>query len=467
MVNLSSLVEELSNQIVLLKSGLDWKESVGTFADLATTYPNAEDGWTVNVKDTDITYRFDGSNWIPISANSIPLASATLDGKMSKELFTKLTDMEQGYTTIVMDGLEYPNKNQKRLEIENGSTTATTLGFNSSNNKLMIKPKYVAYCNISQGVTELQEFINDTNILEIRVLYGGANSNTYSLTIDSSKRSYLKINMMGYMKSQPIFNITVTGTATLVLDIETDPTNMSYPRFNLSSGTLVIGRADRVAFYNNTTNKITIKDARSSYLSGPCSVTFALNSTISIGADVNMSFTRLVGCSISATLGTGTIYRIYGCGNKITTVNVSTGGYIVCPLDTEVTDPSKVSGGYVRFDLDQSGQNCQAMAKIDLGSISLGFVTALPSFLAFINPSTDGSVKDAQGNAWTVAYNEDPDTALDSSQVISLTPDTIGRVYINDKKIFVARPSPSIWTGPVAALPTDENKDGNTLYFAY
>ena len=75
---------EIDNKFNELNIGLDWKESVNTFNDLASTYPNAQDGWTVNVKDTDITYRYTGSAWIAISANSIPLASQSVDGKMSK-----------------------------------------------------------------------------------------------------------------------------------------------------------------------------------------------------------------------------------------------------------------------------------------------------------------------------------------------------------------------------------------------
>lgn len=76
---------EIDNKLSALVTSLDWKESVATFSVIATTYPSPEDGWTVNVKDTDITYRYDGTAWIPISANSIPLASSSVDGKMSKQ----------------------------------------------------------------------------------------------------------------------------------------------------------------------------------------------------------------------------------------------------------------------------------------------------------------------------------------------------------------------------------------------
>lgn len=76
---------EIDNKISQLITNLDWKESVTTFSDLSTNYPSPQDGWTVNVKDTDITYRWSGSTWVAISANSIPLATSSVDGKMSKE----------------------------------------------------------------------------------------------------------------------------------------------------------------------------------------------------------------------------------------------------------------------------------------------------------------------------------------------------------------------------------------------
>lgn len=76
---------EVDNKFNVLATNMDWKESVATFNDIVTTYPTPDDGWTVNTKDTDITYRYSGSAWIPISANSIPLATKDVDGKMSKQ----------------------------------------------------------------------------------------------------------------------------------------------------------------------------------------------------------------------------------------------------------------------------------------------------------------------------------------------------------------------------------------------
>lgn len=76
---------EVDNKLSALETNIDWKEAVDTFDSIATAYPNPEDGWTVNVKDTDYTYRYNGTSWVAISANSIPKATDTVDGLLSKE----------------------------------------------------------------------------------------------------------------------------------------------------------------------------------------------------------------------------------------------------------------------------------------------------------------------------------------------------------------------------------------------
>lgn len=87
---------ETDNKISAVVSSLQWKPSVETYADIATTYPNPADGWTVNVNDTDITYRYTGSSWIAISANSIPIATSGTDGKMSAAMVAKLNGISAG-----------------------------------------------------------------------------------------------------------------------------------------------------------------------------------------------------------------------------------------------------------------------------------------------------------------------------------------------------------------------------------
>lgn len=83
---------EVDNKFSALETAIDWKEAVATFADLANTYPQPDDGWTVNVKDTDYTYRWSGTAWIAISANAIPKATQSVDGLLSKEDKAALDD---------------------------------------------------------------------------------------------------------------------------------------------------------------------------------------------------------------------------------------------------------------------------------------------------------------------------------------------------------------------------------------
>ncbi|WP_125143672.1 pyocin knob domain-containing protein [Clostridium transplantifaecale] len=76
---------EVDNKFAALETAIDWKEAVDTYAALKAVYPAPEDGWTVNVKDTDYTYRWSGTEWIAISANAIPKATQNVDGLLSRE----------------------------------------------------------------------------------------------------------------------------------------------------------------------------------------------------------------------------------------------------------------------------------------------------------------------------------------------------------------------------------------------
>ena len=104
---------EVDNKLAALETNIDWKESVDTFSDIAAAYPNPQDGWTVNVKDTDYTYRYNGSAWVTISANAIPKATSTVDGLLSKEDKTNLDDANVKKHThsnkAVLDGITAAN----------------------------------------------------------------------------------------------------------------------------------------------------------------------------------------------------------------------------------------------------------------------------------------------------------------------------------------------------------------------
>jgi hypothetical protein len=86
---------EVDNAVAAVVTNLDWKESVANFAAIATTYPTPQDGWTVNTKDTDITYRYNGTAWIAISANATPKATTSIDGLMAKEQVVQLNSALQ------------------------------------------------------------------------------------------------------------------------------------------------------------------------------------------------------------------------------------------------------------------------------------------------------------------------------------------------------------------------------------
>lgn len=104
---------EVDNKLSALETNIDWKESVATYSDIATTYPNPVDGWTVNVKDTDYTYRYNNTSWVAISANAIPKATNSVDGLLSKEEHANYDDANSKKHThsnkSVIDGISSTN----------------------------------------------------------------------------------------------------------------------------------------------------------------------------------------------------------------------------------------------------------------------------------------------------------------------------------------------------------------------
>ncbi len=95
---LQSTKEELENAMNETYQGIVWKPTVPTFDDLRIKYPDAKDGWTANVEDTNITYQYDleTNTWFPTSINALPLATSKVDGLMAKEDKIKLDTVEPG-----------------------------------------------------------------------------------------------------------------------------------------------------------------------------------------------------------------------------------------------------------------------------------------------------------------------------------------------------------------------------------
>lgn len=123
---------EIDNKINQVITDLDWKESVATYSALSTTYPSPQDGWTVNVKDTDITYRWSGSKWISISANAIPLATSSVDGKMSKSDKAKLDGIASNAQVNTITGVKGDSESNYR--VGNVNITKANIGLGNVDN---------------------------------------------------------------------------------------------------------------------------------------------------------------------------------------------------------------------------------------------------------------------------------------------------------------------------------------------
>jgi hypothetical protein len=86
--------DEVDNIVSTIESGVTWKEAVTNYADIATTYPNPEEGWTVNVTSTNSTYRYNGTEWVLINTNAIPNATTSVNGLMTTTHVGKLDSIE-------------------------------------------------------------------------------------------------------------------------------------------------------------------------------------------------------------------------------------------------------------------------------------------------------------------------------------------------------------------------------------
>lgn len=118
---------EVDNKFSTLETNIDWKESVETYNDVLTTYPNPEKGWTVNADNT--TYRYDGSKWVNIGIAAIPKATANIDGLMASSDKLKLDNVEENAnnytlpfaTDVVLGGVSVGNN----ITNENGKISLT------------------------------------------------------------------------------------------------------------------------------------------------------------------------------------------------------------------------------------------------------------------------------------------------------------------------------------------------------
>lgn len=130
---------EVDNKLSALETKIDWKEAVETFDDIATTYPEPEEGWTVSVNDTDTVYRYNGTDWVGISANTIPKATSSVDGKMSKEDKAKLDKIEEGANKYV-----HPDTSGNK-HIPSGGSAGKVLGWKADGEAQWVDDKNTTY----------------------------------------------------------------------------------------------------------------------------------------------------------------------------------------------------------------------------------------------------------------------------------------------------------------------------------
>lgn len=79
---------EVDNLISGLEFDTSWQEPVATYADLATTYPNPENGWTVLVLDEGHVYNYNGTEWVQITSGAtVEYANETTDGIITSANF--------------------------------------------------------------------------------------------------------------------------------------------------------------------------------------------------------------------------------------------------------------------------------------------------------------------------------------------------------------------------------------------
>ncbi len=191
---------EVDNKFSAFETAIDWKEAVATFADIAAAYPNPEDGWTVNVKDTDYTYRYNGRNWVVISANAIPKATQNMDGLLSKEDKTAYDDADSKKHThenkSLLDRISVVNNTADKdkivasaanADMVDGKHASDLQNYNNLTNKPVIPSVGNGTVTITQNGTAKGSFtmnqsgnttiaLTDTNTQSVTGIKGNAES---------------------------------------------------------------------------------------------------------------------------------------------------------------------------------------------------------------------------------------------------------------------------------------------------
>lgn len=96
---------EAFNQVVD-SAKLIWKEPVDTFSDLATEYPNAEEGWTAMAREVvngvNKVYRYDGSEWVLIQQIQADAVNE-VDDRLKEKIAETAEEIKMKQKSIILD----------------------------------------------------------------------------------------------------------------------------------------------------------------------------------------------------------------------------------------------------------------------------------------------------------------------------------------------------------------------------
>ena len=103
---------QVDSKIKNAANAMIWQPPVNEIADLATTYPNPENGWTVIVQNENSFYRYNGTTWVNFGTMQFnSLATSSENGLMSSTDKIKLDKIDENAPRIYYSSTEPPRVN--------------------------------------------------------------------------------------------------------------------------------------------------------------------------------------------------------------------------------------------------------------------------------------------------------------------------------------------------------------------
>ena len=228
---------EVDNKISELVTSMSWKPAVATYADIATTYPNPQEGWTVVTTDTNIAWRYTDGQWIKISANTIPVVTSEVNGLMTSDMLSKLNGIAAGAEVNVQSNWAQTNASaDDYIKNKPSDATTSTSGFMSASDKTKLngiatgaEVNQNAFSNVlvgsttiaADGKTDTLTIVGGSNITLTPdatndKLTIAATDSTYPLAVKSITRNGVTFTATRYDGTTFTFtqqdNNTTTGT---------------------------------------------------------------------------------------------------------------------------------------------------------------------------------------------------------------------------------------------------------------